>query len=343
MAAITWTRSPTDQPPAPSPTSATSPATSWPSTRGGLRLGWPERQILASVPQAEQLRTRITSSPGPADGLGGVLDPDVPGRVEAHHPHSSVLLAVPLDRMSQANRTIARQATCRDGARWHVGVGSALDPGGTDGCERRGRNQQDVGWRTGRRAEVRDLPVRHDHAEHRRLHRLGLHHRVLHRDGLDPGRGARRLRHERRRRAQHRPGRADDHLHAAAADRHAGRPDGLWGPGRRGRGGGHHGRDRRHRHSDVPGRDDHGAVRRLVHEARRQAVGRQDQARLRDAGQQLLRRASWRRRWPWSGTSCSGRPSRPSRTRSATASTGWSTTACSRWPASSSSPPRCCS
>ena len=55
MAAITWTRSPTDQPPAPSPTSATSPATSWPSTRGGLRLGWPERQILASVPQAEQL------------------------------------------------------------------------------------------------------------------------------------------------------------------------------------------------------------------------------------------------------------------------------------------------
>ena len=70
MAAITWTLSPTDQPPAPSPTSATSPATSWPSTRGGLRLGWPERQILASVPQAEQLRTRITSSPGPADGSG---------------------------------------------------------------------------------------------------------------------------------------------------------------------------------------------------------------------------------------------------------------------------------
>ena len=42
--------------------------------------------------------------------------------------------------------------------------------------------------------------------------------------------------------------------------------------------------------ADVPRRDDHGPARRLVDEEARRAVGRQDPARLRDAGRQLLRR-----------------------------------------------------
>src|SRR3712207_7467953 len=41
---------------------------------------------------------------------------------------------------------------------------------------------------------------------------------------------------------------------------------------------------------DDPRRHDHGPAGGLGDEAPRQAVGRQDQARLRDAGQQLLRR-----------------------------------------------------
>jgi hypothetical protein len=43
-------------------------------------------------------------------------------------------------------------------------------------------------------------------------------------------------------------------------------------------------------HPDVHGRHDHGPARRLVDEEDRPPLGRQDQARLRDAGQQLLRR-----------------------------------------------------
>ena len=96
--------------------------------------------------------------------------------------------------------------------------------------------------------------------------------------------------------------------------------------------------------ADVPRRHDHGPARRLVDEEARRALGRQDQARLRDAGQQLLRRHPGRRSWPSSASSGS-RPvarwvtERARRRRS----TPWSTTTCSRWPRSSSSRPRCCS
>ena len=63
----------------------------------------------------------------------------------------------------------------------------------------------------------------------------------------------------------------------------------------------HHGRDHEHHAADVPRRDDHGAARRLADEAARQHLGRQDQARLRDAGQQLLRRHPGGACWPSSG------------------------------------------
>ena len=51
--------------------------------------------------------------------------------------------------------------------------------------------------RTGRarvaRAAVRHVPLRHDHAQHRGLHRVGPHHRVLHPDRLDAQRHPRRF------------------------------------------------------------------------------------------------------------------------------------------------------
>src|SRR4051794_26632630 len=47
--------------------------------------------------------------------------------------------------------------------------------------------------------EVRHIPLGDDHAEHRRLHRLGLHHGALHREGAVPDRRYRRVRPRRRR------------------------------------------------------------------------------------------------------------------------------------------------
>ena len=85
--------------------------------------------------------------------------------------------------------------------------------------------------------------------------------------------------------------RPDDHLPAAAADRLHRRPDDVRRqPRRRGRRDRDHGRRRRRRRADVPRRDGHGPARRLDDEEARRALGRQDPARLRDAGQQLLRR-----------------------------------------------------
>ena len=48
---------------------------------------WPCLKIFTSVPQVEQLRTRIFTSPGPGAGLRRVLDADVAGGVEPGHLH----------------------------------------------------------------------------------------------------------------------------------------------------------------------------------------------------------------------------------------------------------------
>ena len=103
-------------------------------------------------------------------------------------------------------------------------------------------------------------------------------------------------------------------------------------------------RDHRRRRPDVPRRDDHGPARRLVDEAARRPLGRQDQARLRDAGQQLLRRHLGRDPGDRRLLRCSRPVLGPGRRAgSATASTSWSTTTCCRSPRSSSSRRRCCS
>ena len=60
----------------------------------------------------------------------------------------------------------------------------------------------------------------------------------------------------------------------------------------------HHGRDHGDAAADVPRRDDHGPAGRVADEEGRRDLGRQDQARLRDAGQQLLRRHPRRPAWP---------------------------------------------
>ena len=52
---------------APGPACTTSPAGSWPSTRGA-RGSW--YQAIRSLPQSPQARTLTTSSPGPATGSG---------------------------------------------------------------------------------------------------------------------------------------------------------------------------------------------------------------------------------------------------------------------------------
>ena len=67
---MTCARSPADQPGTLAPTSTTSPATSCPIVRGGLRFWWPLLKIFTSVPQVEQLRTRSFTSSGPHSGSG---------------------------------------------------------------------------------------------------------------------------------------------------------------------------------------------------------------------------------------------------------------------------------
>ena len=69
----------------------------------------------------------------------------------------------------------------------------------------------------------------------------------------------------------------------------------------------------------------------------------QGQARLRDADRQLQHRHPRRRAWRSSATRSSSPSSAGSPTGSVTASSPWSTTACSRLRRSSSSRPRCCS
>ncbi len=71
IAAMTCTRSPRDQPDRSAPISTTSPAISWPMTRGGLMFWCPLLKILTSVPQVEQLRTRILISS--AAGVGSSI------------------------------------------------------------------------------------------------------------------------------------------------------------------------------------------------------------------------------------------------------------------------------
>ena len=119
------------------------------------------------------------------------------------------------------------------------------------------------------RPEVRHLPVQHDHAEHRRDHRLGPDHRVLHPGRLDA----------RTRRSRPMVG-PTHHLPAADPDRLHRRQDRL----RTYRGGvsvggladacgDHHGgtsahatmlHRRRRQRPDVPGRHDHGPAQRAA-------------------------------------------------------------------------------
>ena len=109
-------------------------------------------------------------------------------------------------------------------------------------------------------------------------------------------------------------------------------------PARRGRRRGRHdGRRRRRRRADVPRRDDHRPARRATSSSCVDRLHRgPDQARLRDAGGQLHRRHRRRRAWriarraAASARSSSGVTDGGRRRRS----TGWSTTACCRWPRS---------
>ena len=150
---------------------------------------------------------------------------------------------------------------------------------------------------TGRSPALRHVPLRHDHAEHPRAHRVGHLHGVLHRGGVDP---------------QRRPGddrRAVHPLSAAAPHRLHRRQHRLRHPRRRRRLDRHHGRDRRVRPArsrsstrrcpkerparpgaHVHRRDDHGAARGVHDEVARQPVGGQDQGGLRDARQHVLGR-----------------------------------------------------
>ena len=68
IAAITWTRSPGCHPSTALPTSTTSPAISWPMTRGGSRFWCPAPKILTSVPQVEQACTLIFTSCSDGEG-----------------------------------------------------------------------------------------------------------------------------------------------------------------------------------------------------------------------------------------------------------------------------------
>ena len=76
---MTCTLSPGAQPLTPEPTSTISPAISWPITRGGTMRKWPNFEILTSVPQVEQARTRILTSPAPAEGSGASSSRMSPG------------------------------------------------------------------------------------------------------------------------------------------------------------------------------------------------------------------------------------------------------------------------
>jgi len=79
MAAMTCTRSPGAQPSTPAPTSTTSPAISWPMTRGG-RMRWcPDVEIFTSVPHIEHARTRILTSPSLGVGSGASSSRTSPG------------------------------------------------------------------------------------------------------------------------------------------------------------------------------------------------------------------------------------------------------------------------
>ena len=80
-----------------------------------------------------------------------------------------------------------------------------------------------------------------------------------------------------------------------------------------------------------------------VDEEARRVVGRQDQAGLRDARQQLLRRHLGGRDGDRGYLASPARSSRVHRRGRATPSTTWSTTTCCRSPRSSSSRPRCSS
>ena len=145
-----------------------------------------------------------------------------------------------------------------------------------------------AGRSAGPRPAVRDVPLQHDHAEHRRDHRLGTDHRVLHPGRVDT---QREDRHD---------GRAQHLLPAADPDRLHRRQARVRRPRRRRRRvlghRRHHGHQRPDLHRDrragpdVPGRHDHGAAHGPRDEEARRALEPQDQAGLRDARQQLLGR-----------------------------------------------------
>ena len=139
--------------------------------------------------------------------------------------------------------------------------------------------------------------------------------------------------------------RADDHLPAATPDRLHRRPDDVrrQHPRRCRRGDRDDRRHHRCQRADVPRRDGHGAARRLVDEEDRRAVGGQDPAGLRDAGQQLLGRHLGR--LP-RGRSASRSPGRSSTSSASWPRTSWtrsSRTTCCRSRRSSSSRRRSCS
>ena len=125
--------------------------------------------------------------------------------------------------------------------------------------------------------EIRQGPERHGHAQHRRVHRVGIRHGALHPLGMV---------------AQHpdgTPGRPDADLPAAVADRLYGRAQRRRRTRRGNRGHCRHGRHRRQRYPDVHRSHGHGPAGRVYDPVVRQTYAGTHKGGLRDAREQFSR------------------------------------------------------
>ncbi len=221
--------------------------------RGGVRFWWPLWKIFTSVPQVEQFLTLSLISSGPHSGLGHLLQTDVLGGVEAqclHRCSSRVVGVVRVPRSSHASPRNREEIHINGHESCPSAWQSCPIVRFTVRCDEAHANTRLVSGGSacplttarprrcaGPRAEVRHVPVQHDHAEHRRDHRLGTDYGVLHPGRLDAEREDR-----------HR-GRPDDHLPAPDPDRLHRRQDGLRRPRWRRRRDGRHGRHSRDQRS----------------------------------------------------------------------------------------------
>ena len=113
------TRSPTATPSTPAPTSTTSPTGSWPSTAGSLRSHVPA-DVRAAVAHAS---TRQTTSPGPAVGVGHLLDPTVSStRERCARPSRHRRRASPRSPAAATPRSVTSAQTSSAGVTSNAGL-----------------------------------------------------------------------------------------------------------------------------------------------------------------------------------------------------------------------------